>query len=92
MGTGYHDGGDLTKRQYLLVWLLHWRWQDINPQVDRLTCSKAYTAGQWLWKAGYNGLIVPVQTYRVDDLGAGNKKLADLKFADPPMGITSAPL
>ena len=25
VGTGYYDGGDLTKRWYLLVWLLHWR-------------------------------------------------------------------
>ena len=25
MGTGYHNGGDHTKRQYLLVWLLHCR-------------------------------------------------------------------
>ena len=23
MGPGYYDSGDLTKRQYLLVWLLH---------------------------------------------------------------------
>ena len=29
---------------------------------------------------------MPVQTYRVDDLGAGSKELADLKLADPPTG------
>ena len=49
MGTGYPDGGDLAKRQYLLVQLFHWRSQDINFQVDRLACSKTYTAGQQLW-------------------------------------------
>ena len=47
-GTGYHDGGDLAERHYLLVQLLHWGWQDINFQVDRLACSKTYAAGQQL--------------------------------------------
>ena len=27
---------------------------------------------------------MPIQTYRVDDLGAGSKQLADFKLADPP--------
>ena len=40
MWASYHDGGDLTERQYLLVWLLHWGWWDINFQVDRLACGK----------------------------------------------------
>ena len=58
----------------------------INPQVDRLACSKAYTAGQWFWQGGYNGLIMPIQTYRVDNLGASDRELADLKLADLPTG------
>ena len=49
MLAGYHNDGDLTKRQYLLVWVLHWGCQNINFQVDQLTCSKIYAAGQWLW-------------------------------------------
>ena len=58
----------------------------INPQVDRLACSNAYTAGQWFWQGGYNGLIMPIQTYRVDNLGASDRELADLKLADLPTG------
>ena len=46
MWTGYQDDGDLAKRQYLLVWFLHWGLRDINPQVDMFTCSQAYTTGQ----------------------------------------------
>ena len=30
------------------------------------------------------GLIMPIQTYRVDDLGASGKQLADFKLADLP--------
>ena len=49
MWAGYNDGGDLAKRQYLLVWVLHWEWWNIDFQANRLACSKTYTAGQWLW-------------------------------------------
>ena len=86
MRAYYHDCGDLTKRQYLPVWLLHWGWWDINFQVDRLTCSKIYAAGQQLWQGGYNGFITSIQTYGVDDLGGCNKELADVKLADLPTG------
>ena len=91
MGTGYHDGGYLTKGQYLLVQLLHQGWQDINFQVDRLACGKMYAAGQWLWQGGYNGFITPIQTYGVDDLGASNEELADLQLADSPAGSHLCP-
>ena len=47
--TGHNDGGDLTKRWYLLVWVLHQEWQNINFQVNRLTCGKTYATGQQLW-------------------------------------------
>ena len=86
MGTGYHNGGDLANRWYLLVQLLHSGWWDINFQVDRLTCDKTYATGQWLWQGGYNGVIMPIQTYGVDDLGAGDEELADLQLADFPTG------
>ena len=49
MGTSYHNGGDLAKRWYLLVWLLHRGWQDIKFQVHRLACGKTYATGQCLW-------------------------------------------
>ena len=49
MGTGYNDGGDLVKRCYLLFWVPHWEWQNIDFQVNRLSCGKTYAAGQWLW-------------------------------------------
>ena len=70
MGTGYNDGGDLTKRHYLLVLVLHWEGQNIDFQVNRLACSKTYAAGQQLWQGGYNRIIAPIQTYGVNDLGA----------------------
>ena len=68
------------------VWFLHWGWRDITPQVDIFTCGKAYTAGQQLWEGGYNGLIMPIQTYRVDDLWASGKELADIELANLPIG------
>ena len=86
MRAGYHDGGDLAKRQYLPVQLLHWGWQDIIFQVDRLFCGKTYATAQQLWQGGYNGFIVPIQTYGVDNLDACNEELADLKLADLPAG------
>ena len=46
MWTGYQDGGDLAEKWYVLVWFLHWG-EGIKPQVGRLACGKAYTAGQW---------------------------------------------
>ena len=91
MRAGYHGGGDLAKQQYLLVWLLHQGWQDINFQVDRLACGKTYAAGQWLWQGGYNGFVAPIQTYGVDNLGACNKELADLRLADLPAGYCLCP-
>ena len=91
MVAGYHDGGDLAKRQYLSVRFLHWGWQDINFQIDRLTCSKTYAAGQWLWQGGYNGFITPIQTYWIDNLGAGDKELVDLQLADSPAGNCLCP-
>ena len=91
MGAGYHNDGDLTKRQYLSVQLLQWGWWNINFQVDRLTCSKTYAAGEWLWQGGYNGFIAPIQTYGVDDLGAYDKELADLQLADSPAGNCLCP-
>ena len=59
MGAGYHDGGDLAKRQYLSVWLLHWEWWDINFQVDRLSCGKTYATGQWLQQGVIVGSLHP---------------------------------
>ena len=50
-----------------------------------------YGAGQQLWQRGYNGLILPIQTYRVDDLGASDKELADFKLADLPAGSCLCP-
>ena len=91
MRAGYHDGGDLAKRQYPLIQFLHQGWWDIDIQVDRLTCSKTYAAGQWLWQVGYKGFIIPIQTYGIDDLGAGNKELADLQLADLPAGHCLCP-
>ena len=54
-----------------------------------------------LWQRGYNGFILPIQTYGVNNLGAGRKELVDLKLADlahrgPPLplsevGCLSAP-
>ena len=78
--AGYHDfhSGSSTR--------------DINFQVDRLTCSETYTTGQWLHQGGYNGFVAPVQTYGVDDLGAGNEELADLQLADLPAGDCLHPL
>ena len=32
---------------------------------------------------------MPIQTYRVDDLWAGGKELADLELANPPTGVSS---
>ena len=84
--AAYHGGGDLAKRQYPLVWLLHQGWWDINFQVDRLTCSVTYAAGQELWQGGYNGFVAPIQTYGIDNLGAGNEELAYLQLADLPAG------
>ena len=49
MWADYHDGGDLAKRWYLLVQVLHQGWQNINFQVDWLACGKTYAAGQHLW-------------------------------------------
>ena len=40
----------------------------------------------------YNGLIMPIQTYRIDNLWAGGKELADLRLADPPKGGPPPPL
>ena len=82
MRAGYHNGRDSTKRQYLQVQLLHQGWQDINFKVDRLASGKAYPTGQQLWQVGYNRFITPIQTYRIDDLGASDEELVDLQLAD----------
>ena len=51
-----------------------------------------YATGQQLQQEGYNGLVVPVQTYGVDNLGAGDEELADLQLADLPCRELPPPL
>ena len=46
MGTSYHDGGELAKRQGPAP---PPGWQDIKFKVDRLACGNTYAAGQCLW-------------------------------------------
>ena len=91
MGAGYHSGGDLANRWYLLVWLLYQEWQDVNFQVDRLTCGKAYAIGHWLQYGSYNGFFTSVQPYWVGDLWASDEKLADFQLADLPAGSCLCP-
>ena len=92
MWTGHNDGRDLTKRQFLLVWVLHQEWQNINFQVNRLACSKTCTAGQWLWQGGYNGLIRSIQTYGVNNLRLVMRSWQTSSWLICLQGVTSASL
>ena len=85
MGAGYYDGRVLANRQYLLVWLLCQRLQDVNFQVDGLTSDKAYAVGQGLQ------FFASIQPYWVGDLWARDKELVDFQLADSPTGSNLSP-